>query len=200
MKRRTMKRVVGVAVLLAFSFALAGCEDFDADKLDVFHLNEKKKLPGERKDIFPGGVPGVSEGVPPELVKGYQAPPETATALPGENPAAKKAAAIEPQDEPKPKKTASKPKPHVAKRAPARITVKHAEKPSTVRPPAQQTEASGAQGSRAAQNAQPQATGTNAPWPSSSPQATGTSSPWPSTGAQQPSPWPSAPPPGTFSR
>ena len=28
--------------------------------------------------MFPGGVPGVPQGVPPELVKGYQPPPEPA--------------------------------------------------------------------------------------------------------------------------
>lgn len=34
--------------------ALAGCSNFDPDKLDVFGLNEKKKLPGDRKELFPG--------------------------------------------------------------------------------------------------------------------------------------------------
>ena len=46
--------------------------------LDIF--NTKKKLPGERQPVFPEGTPGVSQGVPPELVKGYQAAPEPATA------------------------------------------------------------------------------------------------------------------------
>ena len=36
-------------------------------------FNNKKPLPGERKELFPGGVPGVSKGVPPDLVKGNQA-------------------------------------------------------------------------------------------------------------------------------
>lgn len=185
---RRMNRIAGAALLLAFGLALGSCEDFDMDKLDVFHLNEKKKLPGERKDIFPGGVPGVTEGVPPELVKGHQPPPETATALPAEDEAAKKAAAVEPEQEakPKPKKAASKPKAHVAKRAPARVTVKPAAQPAAPQAPAQQTEASGTQSPWPAQNPQSQGTGTNAPWPS--------------TTAPQPSPWPSAPASGTPSQ
>ena len=39
---------------------------------DIF--DNKKPLPGERRAVFPEGVPGVPQGVPPELVKGYQAP------------------------------------------------------------------------------------------------------------------------------
>src|ERR1051326_7324671 len=42
----------------------------------------KKKLSGERKPVFPEGVPGVPQGVPPELVKGYQPAPETAVTEP----------------------------------------------------------------------------------------------------------------------
>jgi hypothetical protein len=36
----------------------------------------KTPLPGERRAVFPEGVPGVPQGVPPEMVKGYQPPPE----------------------------------------------------------------------------------------------------------------------------
>ncbi len=64
------------------------------DKLDIFGLSEKKKLPGERKDLFPGGVPGVTQGIPPEYMKGNQPPPETAQA-PTPAPAQAKAAAGE---------------------------------------------------------------------------------------------------------
>ena len=37
---------------------------------DLF--NSKKKLPGDRKPVFPQGVPGVAQGIPQELVKGNQ--------------------------------------------------------------------------------------------------------------------------------
>ena len=122
--------------LVVLAPMLSGCENFDMDKLDVFHLNEKKKLPGERKELFPGGVPGVSQGIPPEYQKGYQQPAdatqpvpgtekEAVTPLPGANQppaaaanpapaAAPKTAVLEPATEakPKPKKT------HKAKAAP----------------------------------------------------------------------------------
>ena len=103
-------RPVAFALLAAFaSFALSACSsDFDpgdfADKLDFFHLNEKKKLPGERKELFPGGVPGVEQGIPPDLVKGYQAP---------QTPPETQEAQTPPAQAEKPK-----PKPHVAHRAP----------------------------------------------------------------------------------
>src|SRR5205814_5328368 len=79
--RRRHPRLLAAAAL-ALGVALSGCESFDlADKiadLDIMGTS-KKPLPGERKQVFPQGVPGVAQGVPPELVKGYQPPPETPT-------------------------------------------------------------------------------------------------------------------------
>ena len=59
---------------------LGGCASVgDAlDPTDWFSgdfFNSKKKLPGDRKAVFPEGVPGVSQGIPSELVKGNQPPP-----------------------------------------------------------------------------------------------------------------------------
>ena len=73
---RRMHRLAVLAALLLAAPALSGCANFDPDKLDVFGLNEKKKLPGERKALFPEGVPGVAQGVPPEYLKGNQPAPE----------------------------------------------------------------------------------------------------------------------------
>ncbi len=84
---RRINRAVLLAMLIAVAPALTACESFDMDKLDIFNLSEKKKLPGDRKPLFPEGVPGVTQGVPPELVTGYQPPPEpekTAEAPPAE--------------------------------------------------------------------------------------------------------------------
>src|ERR671936_258383 len=95
------------AVLIAFVLAmpLAACSSgFDpenlTDKLDF--LNPKKKLPGERKAVFPGGVPGITQGVPP----------------PGGQPGASSGQAAAPpkteeaqEPPPKPKRVAAKPKP-----------------------------------------------------------------------------------------
>ena len=76
-----MRSTVSCCLMLALLGAapvLAGCEDFDMDKLDVFNLNQKKKLPGERREVFPGGVPGVTQGMPPEYLKGNQQQPDAA--------------------------------------------------------------------------------------------------------------------------
>jgi hypothetical protein len=66
------RRIVLIASLLACGLTLSGCETFDPTEW----FNTKKKLVGERKAVFPEGVPGVPQGVPPDLVQGYQPPPE----------------------------------------------------------------------------------------------------------------------------
>ncbi|MSP45687.1 MAG: hypothetical protein EXQ83_07445 [Xanthobacteraceae bacterium] len=66
------RRIVLIACLLASGLTLGGCETFDATEW----FNSKKPLPGDRKAVFPEGVPGVPQGVPPELVQGYQPPPD----------------------------------------------------------------------------------------------------------------------------
>jgi hypothetical protein len=72
-------RIVTFAAM-ALGLALAGCDSFDP--LDKFQdwdlLSSKTPLKGDRKEVFPTGVPGVPQGVPPEMVKGYQPPPEPA--------------------------------------------------------------------------------------------------------------------------
>jgi hypothetical protein len=175
--------VIAVTVIGLASLVAACSDDFDMDKLDVFHLNEKKKLPGTREELFPGGVPGVSNGVPAELVKGYK-PADEAAASPDEP---KPAAAEEPKAKPKPK-------PKVVRRAPS-----HAPTQVTVQPkkqqPAQQQQAQ----DPAWQNAPAPQPAAQSPWPASQPAQTGTNAPWPSA-PQQPSAWPTAPAPGTFQK
>lgn len=64
---------------LVAALALAGCDSFDPlDKFQDWDIMASKKDPlkGERREVFPSGVPGVPQGVPPDMVKGYQAPPE----------------------------------------------------------------------------------------------------------------------------
>jgi hypothetical protein len=66
-----MQRLVSAAVLIALSSALSGCGSMTgwdpADLLDF--LDTKKKLPGDRKPVFPEGVPGLEQGVPKDLYK-----------------------------------------------------------------------------------------------------------------------------------
>src|SRR5262245_35833236 len=145
-----MKRFARIALTasaLSLGLALAGCESFDPTSIfdhDIF--GSKKKLPGDRQSVFPDGTPGVPQGVPPELVKGYQAPPE---------PEPVKEAEPEPKAKPKPKPKVAKPK--EPKEEPPRTSV-------TVRPaPAQ------AQSQADPPRQQPAAGGGGGEWPGSAP-------------------------------
>jgi len=118
--------LVRAASAFAVTLLLAACTQsgqFDPTEIlasDV--LNTKKKIQGEREPLFPSGVPGAETGVPPDLVKGYQAPqqaaPETTESVP--KPAA---AAAEAKAKQKPK-----PRPKVA-RAPATAPAPAAQDP-----------------------------------------------------------------------
>src|SRR5258705_7202229 len=98
---RRPQRLIAATVLIALSSALAGCGsmgNFDPSDLLDF-LDTKKKLPGERKPVFPEGVPGLEQGVPKDLYKGSrqeQIDQQNAAAAappPAEDPKAKRAAA-----------------------------------------------------------------------------------------------------------
>ena len=91
----TLRRTLLAMTLLGTGLALAGCETFDLESI----WSTKKPLPGERRDMFPQGVPGVQQGVPPDLVQGYQPPPEPPPAAEAEKP------------KPAPRRVASPPKP-----------------------------------------------------------------------------------------
>jgi predicted small lipoprotein YifL len=102
---RRSQRLIALAVVIALSGALAGCggggmSSFDPSDLLDF-LDTKKKLPGERKPVFPEGVPGLEQGVPKNLYKGSrqeQVDQQNAQAAP--------AAATPPTQEPKAKRAA----------------------------------------------------------------------------------------------
>jgi hypothetical protein len=115
-----------VGFALALLIELAGCThggQFDPTEMfnnDAF--DSKKKLQGQRQPVFPDGVPGTTTGVPPDLVKGYQPPPDQADAT-----------AIPP--EPAPPVQAAKPKP----KPKAKVAAAPAQKPNSVwnqKPPA----------------------------------------------------------------
>jgi len=176
--RRRVCRIALLAALLGAAPVLTACENFDLDKLDVFNLSEKKKLPGERRPVFPNGVPGVSQGVPPEYLAGHeQDQPGAAIANPVAQPESektaagdeKKTAAVAPEPaKPRPKaKPKAKPKPKA--------------EPKVAAPePSQQQQQS---------------------WPAPAQPQQGTAAPWPSAQQDQANaPWPAAPSPGTFSR
>ena len=96
---RRPQRLIAATVLIALSGALAGCGsmgNFDPSDLLDF-LDTKKKLPGERKPVFPDGVPGLEQGVPKDLYKG---------AHQQDDPNAQVAVAPPPVEEPKSKRGA----------------------------------------------------------------------------------------------
>src|ERR1700682_4470108 len=100
---RSSQRLIASAVVIALSGLLAGCSsgfgNWDPTDLLDF-LDTKKKLPGERKPVFPDGVPGLEQGVPKELYKGSRqeqidqqnAQAAPAAAAPPEEPKSKRAA------------------------------------------------------------------------------------------------------------
>ncbi len=71
---RRSHRLISLAVLLALSSGLGGCGSMGGwDPTDMFDfLDNKKKLAGDRKPVFPEGVPGLEQGVPKGLYKGAQ--------------------------------------------------------------------------------------------------------------------------------
>src|SRR6476619_6528788 len=107
--RMLMRTGSVLAVVLVLAACTAGGQ-FDPTEVvsgDIF--NNKKRISGEREPVFTQGVPGAESGVPPDLVRGYQPPPEApALADNGAQATAKAAAAAE---KPKPKK----PRPKIAK-------------------------------------------------------------------------------------
>jgi hypothetical protein len=204
-----MRRLPGIALLVALvaiTPVLAGCDSFDPDSLDPFGLNAKKKLPGQRELLFPNGVPGVTQGIPPEYKEGYKQPgigdlpPGDADATP-----AAPATQTAKSEQAKPVRESNLGKPRqvrrpAAKPKPKRRVVRRKPKP---RPAVTET-ASRPRGTSAPWPGTPQQTaaqprGAQAPWPSTAPQQTQSSQPA-ASGDQTLAPWPSAPPSGTFSK
>jgi hypothetical protein len=173
---RCFNRLVLVGLLIGVAPAISGCADFDLDKLDVLGLNKKKPLPGERHAVFPEGVPGVTQGIPPELMPGgQQAQPGAAVAVESVKPAETKMAAVQPVEKPKVKpKPRPKPKEVVQTSRPTRIQMSPQE-----------------------QQAQPAAAPSASVQPPAQP--TAPQQGWPAP-AQSSAPWPDPPPSGTFSK
>src|SRR5579863_9761564 len=134
MQRRKSRSLIYAGCALVLAIGLGACTaggQFDPTEIvssDMF--SSKKKIAGDREPLFPQGVPGAETGVPPDLVKGYQPPPEPPPATADATPKAEPAAAKH-----KPK---AKPKPKIA-RAPAPASdPAFDQKPASVVPPTQQ--------------------------------------------------------------
>jgi hypothetical protein len=188
-----LTRKAGFVVAACLAFALSGCETSDMiDKMQATVQDwnpfgvTKTPLKGERRELFPQGVPGVQQGIPPEYAKGAQTIPDPNTppeiALAPQEPEKKDEAAEKPK--PKPKKHAARPKP--AAPAPAPRQAK--------RKPAPEQPAAAEQAAPAAPQPAPQAA-----WPA--PPAANQAPQWPEPSNQTaPTVWPEPPKPGQFSR
>ena len=155
-------RTILTAAALVSAIALAGCDTINGfdplDKLSELDImgTSKKPLPGERRPVFPEGVPGVPQGVPPELVKGYQAPAESPPPVVEAKPL-----------KPKPKKSAAaprKPRPQPQQPQQQQQQVEQQPAPRTTTQPVSQS----AGGMQTMPGAQPT-------WPTNAPPAPG---PW----------------------
>ena len=139
----SVSRIVSAGAVLLVLVSCTPGGQFDPTTLlqsDMFE--SKKKITGQREPVFPNGVPGTTSGVPPDLVKGYQPPPDQTDAA-----SADAAGTQPPPEKPKPK---LKPKPKVAVQTPAkpaqppkRISVGPAAKPAADSQPQQTSAPSG---------------------------------------------------------
>jgi hypothetical protein len=185
--------MIAAAVLIALSGALAGCSSglssWDPTDLLDF-LDTKKKLPGERKPVFPEGVPGLEQGVPKELYKG-----SAQERLDQQNAQTAAAASAPSPDEPKSKRAA---KSKGKSKQPATASTSPAQDPAAPDPDAAPEE----EGSTAAAPPAPKSKKivrrrTTAP-PSDQPAAQ--SAPSAQSPQQSAAPFPAPMPSGTFSR
>lgn len=182
---------------MALAFALSSCASGDADQFDPtdwvptnWFGGGKKPLPGERHEVFPGGVPGVPQGVPPDLVMGHQQTPDangaiTTDALAEQHPNAQGSQQGQaPQQQAAAEAPKQKPK-HVASR-PKRTHTTHTVKKRT--PKGERSAESAPATSRAPQSAAQQQSVAPAAAPAAAPWPTQPSQPAAQNGAAWPTP------------
>jgi hypothetical protein len=82
MRARGNLSVFRIGMVLAAASVLAACTkggQFDPTVLlDNDMFDNKKPIKGQREPVFPNGVPGIQSGIPADLYKGYQPPPDQA--------------------------------------------------------------------------------------------------------------------------
>lgn len=69
------RRIVSILAAVLLAAGVSGCADGISGIQDQLHEwnpmgSGKKRLTGDRRAMFPEGVPGVQQGVPPQLMKG----------------------------------------------------------------------------------------------------------------------------------
>ena len=184
MQARGKSPLFQVGAMLALIVGLAGCTkggQFDPTTLlDNNMFDTKKPLQGQRQLVFPNGVPGATSGIPADLYKGYQAPPDQAA-----DNAAAATPAVPParEAEPPPAAASAKPKAHAARKPHAVIKVGLAKHPKpAAQGAAQAASPASTQSSDTAWPAPPtaaQSSGTVWPAPPSTSQAQSAQTVWP---------------------
>jgi hypothetical protein len=172
-----------VGSMLALIVVLVGCTkggQFDPTTiLDNNMFDSKKPLQGQRELVFPNGVPGATSGIPADLYKGYQPPPDQA---------ADNAAAVTPVAPPTDE---AEQRPHAAS-AQARVRAR--------RKPRPEIKVGLAKHPKPAAPSAPQASQTVWPAPAAAQQSSDTVWPAPPSTNQAQSPqtvWPAPPPAGS---
>ena len=107
---RHRTRTLPALLALTLTGLLGGCSSLPTPSWDptdlMDFLDTKKPAPGVRKPVFPEGVPGLSQGVPPELIRG--SPESQALAAGGDAQAAAPAAEPPPPQETRPQPPAKR--------------------------------------------------------------------------------------------
>lgn len=71
---RRAKRLLAAAFAFGLAGLVSGCGSMSMPSWDptdlLDFLDTKKRAPGERKPVFPEGVPGVTQGVPKDMIRG----------------------------------------------------------------------------------------------------------------------------------
>lgn len=145
------------------SAALAGCSSGNFDPTDLMDwFDTKKKIPGDRRPVFPEGVPGVEQGVPKDMYKGTRqdlAPAPAAEAAPSapERKPAARSAVREAEPFPKPVEDPSAAAPKMKKPKRARITAPEPDAEPAAAPQRQQQQQAAPPPPQAAPQQQPSA-------------------------------------------
>src|SRR5271166_1490802 len=130
-KMRACARLVLVSLAMSAGLSLAACDSIDrfSDTMQGM-FDTKRRLPGERKPVFPEGVPGVTQGVPPEYLPASKQPEEATDPAAQESHAPAETKAAETPSEKK-EKPAHKPRPRTADIPKKQV---ESEKPATAEP------------------------------------------------------------------
>lgn len=172
------RRCMLVLAAIGFGFSLSGCASGGLELDPAYWFPDgKKKLPGDRREVFPGGVPGVTQGIPPEMIRGNPANP---TSQP------EQALAPEQQQQQPAPEAAEKPRPR-----PKKVARPRPAPPPDQEPQAQPAPRANQAAPRPVQQQQPAGA-----WPAPQPQA----QQQPQQQAPAAGAWPAPPASGTFTR